>query len=107
MDVTKLKAFAADKLDVAKMTISVFDGKENTKGTGKNAGFQHFLHFQPCFQKLLSLVSLCGKEFSGPLQMTSNWTSENFCHLLKKESEIVFQMPTQSTYIIVHALSVY
>ena len=35
----------------AKM-ISVFDGVENTVGKGKNAGYQHFLLFQQCFQKV-------------------------------------------------------
>ena len=30
LDMTKLKAFADDKLNIAKMTIYVFDGVENT-----------------------------------------------------------------------------
>ena len=36
---TKLKAFAEDKLNVAKMTISLFNRVENAGGTGENAGY--------------------------------------------------------------------
>ena len=48
---TKLKAFADNKLDVAKMKISLFDRVENTVGKGENAGYQHFLLFPQCFSK--------------------------------------------------------
>ena len=34
---TKLKAFAGDKLNAAEMTISSFDRVENTVGKGENA----------------------------------------------------------------------
>ena len=37
LDVTKLKAFADDKLNIAKMMISPFDRVENTVGKGENA----------------------------------------------------------------------
>ena len=55
---TKLKAFAGDKLNVDKMTISLSDRVENTDGKGENAGYQHFLLFPQCFQKPSSLGSL-------------------------------------------------
>ena len=55
---TKLKAFADDKLNVAKMTIFLFNGEENTVGKGENAGYQHFLHFPRCFPKPSSSGSL-------------------------------------------------
>ena len=58
LDVTKLKAFAGDKLKFAKMTIFVFDRAENTVGKGENAGYQHFLLFPQCFPKPSSLGSL-------------------------------------------------
>ena len=58
LDVTKSKAFADDILNVAKMTIFLFDREENTVGKGENAGYQHFLHFPHCFPKLSSLGSL-------------------------------------------------
>ena len=45
LDMTNLKAFADDKLIVAKMTISVFDREENTGKKGENTGYQHFLLF--------------------------------------------------------------
>ena len=61
---TKLKAFADDKLlvsvdknsvddklSVDKMTISFFDRVENTGGKRENAGYQHFLLFPKCFPK--------------------------------------------------------
>ena len=66
LDVTKLKAFANDKLKVAEMMISLFDRVENTVGKGENAGYQHFLLFPQCFPKPYSLgslkVGLGGKE---------------------------------------------
>ena len=39
LDVIKLKAFTDDKLEVAKMTIYLFDREENTVGEGENAGY--------------------------------------------------------------------
>ena len=51
LDVTKLKAFADDKLNVARMMFSLFDRVENTVGKGENAGCQHFLLFLLCFPK--------------------------------------------------------
>ena len=40
---SKLKAFADNKLNVAKVVVSVFDKEENTVRKGENAGYQHFL----------------------------------------------------------------
>ena len=57
LDITKLEAFADDKLNFIKMTISLFDTVENTLGKGENARFQHFL-FPLCFPKPSSLGSL-------------------------------------------------
>ena len=34
------------------MIISVFDRVENNVGKGENAGYQHFLLFPQCFQKV-------------------------------------------------------
>ena len=58
LDVVKFKAFAADKLNVAKTIISLLDRVENTVGKEENAGYQHFLLFLQCFLKLSSLGSL-------------------------------------------------
>ena len=55
---TKLKAFADDKLNVAKMLFSLFDRVENIVGKGENAGYQHFLLFPQCFPKPSSSGSL-------------------------------------------------
>ena len=54
LDWSKLKAFADEKLKVAKIMIPVFDSVENNVGKGENAGYQHFLLFPQCFQKLSS-----------------------------------------------------
>ena len=58
LDVTKLKAFADDKINVAQMMVSVFDRIENTVGKGENAGYQHFPLFPLSFQKASFLGSL-------------------------------------------------
>ena len=49
LDVTKLKTFADDKVNVSQMMISVFDRVENMMGKVENAGFKHFLLFPQCF----------------------------------------------------------
>ena len=58
LDVTKLKAFADNQLNIVKMTISRYDRVENIVGKGENAGYQHFLLFPPCFTKPSSSGSL-------------------------------------------------
>ena len=42
-DMTKLKAFADDDLNVARLKISTLDRVENTVGKEENAGYQHFI----------------------------------------------------------------
>ena len=49
LDMTKLKAFADDKLNVAKMMIYLFNRVENSVRKGENAGYQYF---SQCFQDL-------------------------------------------------------
>ena len=39
---TKFEAFADDKLNGDKMTLSLLDRVENTEGKGENADYQHF-----------------------------------------------------------------
>ena len=55
LDMTKLKAFADDKSNFAKKTISLCDRVENTLGKEENAGYQHFLLFPQCFPKPSSI----------------------------------------------------
>ena len=50
-DLSKLKAFADDNLNVAQMMKCFFDTLENIVGKGENAGYQHFLLFSQCFPK--------------------------------------------------------
>ena len=49
---SKLEAFADENFNIAKTMISVCDRVENIVGKGENAGYQHFLLFPQCFQKL-------------------------------------------------------
>ena len=50
-DMTKLKAFADDILNISKTVVSLCDREENTVGKEENAGYQHFLLFPQCFFK--------------------------------------------------------
>ena len=45
LDMTKLKAFADDKLNGSRMMISLLDRVENTVGKDENVGDQQFLLF--------------------------------------------------------------
>ena len=47
---TKFRAFAEDKLNIAIMKISLYDRVEKSVRKGENAGYQHFLFF-PVFSK--------------------------------------------------------
>ena len=58
LDVTKLKTFADNKVNIARMMISLLDKVENTVGKGENTGYQHFLLFLQCFPKPSSYGSL-------------------------------------------------
>ena len=51
LEMTKLKAFADDKLNVADTKISLYERAENTVGKGENAGYQHFSPFPTVFSK--------------------------------------------------------
>ena len=51
LDMTKLKGFGDDKLNVSKMMIVLINTVENTVGKGDNAGYQHCLLFPQCFPK--------------------------------------------------------
>ena len=51
-DVTKLKAFADNRLNVYKMTISLLDRVKNTVGLGKNAGYPAFIPFPTVFSSV-------------------------------------------------------
>ena len=58
LDVTKFKACADDKLNLAQMMISVSDRVENIVGKGENAGYQYFQLFPLCFRKASFSASL-------------------------------------------------
>ena len=56
LNLSKFIAFADDKLTVNKKKKFGLKRVENIVGKGENAGFQHFLLFQQCFQRLISQV---------------------------------------------------
>ena len=51
---TKIKVFAEDKFDAAKMMKFILDWVENIVGKGENGGYQHFLLLPQCFQSFIS-----------------------------------------------------
>ena len=69
LDLTKLKAFADEKLNVSKMIISVFDRVENIVGKGEIACTSNFSFSHNVFKRLLSQrrqkVPLCGNGLKG------------------------------------------
>ena len=48
----KIEGFADDKMNVTWKLNFVLGRVENMVGKGENAGYQHFLLFPQCFQKL-------------------------------------------------------
>ena len=54
LDWSKLKAFADDKLKVAKIIISVYDSVENIVGKGENADSSNSSFSHNAFNELLS-----------------------------------------------------
>ena len=48
-----MKAFADDSLNVNQKVKFALGRVQNIVGKGENAGNQHFLLFQQCFQRLL------------------------------------------------------
>ena len=74
-EVTKLKAFADNKLKAAKMIISLIERVENTIRKGENAGYQHFLLFPLCFKKaFLFRVIKIPSMFVYKIQVNPNYT---------------------------------
>ena len=51
LDLSKLKAFADDKINAAQKLKICYGTIENILGKGENAGDQHFLLFPQCFLK--------------------------------------------------------
>ena len=53
-----MRKFADDKIYVTESLKFVLGRVENIVGKGENAGYQHFLLFQQCFQKASYTESL-------------------------------------------------
>ena len=49
-DLSKLKAFADDKINMTEKLKFVLERVENIVGKGENASYKHFLLFLQCFQ---------------------------------------------------------
>ena len=58
-----MKAFVDNKISVIQ-TLKFALGRVENVGKGQNAGYQHFLLFQQCFQKA---------SFSGSLKLRTIW----------------------------------
>ena len=52
LDWSKLRVFTDDKINVTEKLKMVLGRIENIVGKGENAGYQHFLLFPRCFQKV-------------------------------------------------------
>ena len=52
-DLTKFKAFPDNKMILTEKLKFMLERVENIVGKGENAGYQHFLLFPQCFQKLI------------------------------------------------------
>ena len=57
-DLTELKAFADDNINVAQKVKLALGMVENIVRKGENAGYQHFLLFPQCFKKTAFSASL-------------------------------------------------
>ena len=75
LDLTKLEAFADDKLNVTKVMISVFDRVKNIVGKKEIACTSNFSFSHNVFKRLLSQtrqkVSLCGNGLTFYLTITT------------------------------------
>ena len=71
LGLSKLKAFADDKLNITQTITAVAHCRENIVGKEENADYQHFLLFFPqCFQKAFS---------SGASKVVILWWKVNVC----------------------------
>ena len=52
LDWTTLKSSADDKINLIQKLKFLYGRLENILGKGENAGYQHFVFFPQCFQKL-------------------------------------------------------
>ena len=64
LDSSKLKAFADNKINVTEKLKFVSGRVENIVGKGENGGYQHFLLFPQCFEKV---------SYTGPLKVVIVW----------------------------------
>ena len=75
---TKLKAFGDDKINVAQITISVFNWVDNIVGKGENACFSPFTHnvYKKVSFFTLLRSGLCSTELKQKLTLVGS--SHNF-----------------------------
>ena len=64
LDWSNLKAFADDKINVTEKMKFLLERVENIVRKGENAGYQHFLLFPQCFQKV---------SYTGSLKVKGVW----------------------------------
>ena len=97
LDESKLKVFADDNLNEAKMTIYVFDRARKIVGKGENVGNQHFLLLPQCFKKSPFLSRNC---------VVKDWKKRNFfkniCNCLIPKN---FHCISLQSYIYVYKIN--
>ena len=64
LDCSKLKAFADNRINVTGKLKFVLGSVQSIMGKGENAGYQHFLFFLQCFQKV---------SYTGSLKIMTVW----------------------------------
>ena len=90
------KQLQTTKIHVAKIMIFVFDRVENTVGKGENAGNQHFLLLQQCFQNA---------SFSGLLKVGIVWQSVKVIQFLTPYHLRALEINVVNRLIVIHISS--
>ena len=85
LDWPKFKALADDKINVTEKLKFVLGMVENILGKGENAGYQHFLLFPKCFQKL-SFKAIQSSIISKLLAATGYWLLSHITNIDTKDS---------------------
>ena len=74
LELSEFKAFADNKINMIPKQKFVHKRVENIVGKGENAGYQHFLLFPQCFQKL---------SFQEVLKVSTVWYTVNLAQMMK------------------------
>ena len=99
VDLSKLIAFADNKLNMTQKLKFAFGRVENIVGKGENAGYQHFLLFPQCFQKASlsgSFMGLRRKELTWLLWIPTWAVQGREYSFISAQSPIAYTSPNSS-----------